>query len=131
MNILSMLCDSLCMDKREVIKFAGTAPHRYKVYNIPKRNSSKSRTIAHPSRELKFIQRLLIRDFGGTLRVHNSAFAYRKGKSIKDNALQHLKSHYLLKMDFQNFFPSITPELFFEVMMGSGILIEPIDKKIL
>ncbi|EBL9411157.1 RNA-directed DNA polymerase, partial [Salmonella enterica] len=34
-----------------------TAPYRYKIYKIAKRNSDKKRTIAHPSKELKFIQR--------------------------------------------------------------------------
>src|SRR5688500_4927991 len=33
--------------------------------------------------------------------------AYRTGKSILDNAKQHAPSRYLLRMDFEDFFPSI------------------------
>lgn len=131
MSILKMLCDSLCMDELELLKFSSTAPYRYKVYQIPKRNSQEMRTIAHPSKELKFIQRLLVAHLAEKLRAHHHSYAYSLGRGIKENALEHAKSSYLLKMDFQNFFPSITPELLFTVMNNRGIKLDEIDGKIL
>lgn len=116
MNIAEILCDTLCISKTDLLKFSATAPHRYKVYDIPKRNGSGHRTIAHPSKELKFIQRLLISSLEPILPISQSAMAYKKGISIKDNALYHLHSKYLLKMDFEGFFPSITPRLFFDAL---------------
>jgi RNA-directed DNA polymerase len=41
------------------------------------------------------------------LNVHAAAAAYREGRSIRQNALAHREGHYLLKMDFADFFPSI------------------------
>lgn len=83
-----------------------TSPLRYKVFTIPKRDGSL-RTVAQPAREVKAIQRWLISDLSSILPVHPSATAYQTGMSIKINAEQHLKNDFLLKMDFQNFFPSI------------------------
>jgi retron-type reverse transcriptase len=70
--------------------------------------------IAHPSRELKEYQRTLTKYLENMLRVSDFAFAYRKGRGIKENAKKHRHSKYLLKMDFENFFNSITPALFFK-----------------
>ena len=83
-----------------------TAPKRYKVYQIDKRRGGK-RTIAHPSKELKTLQRLLLAEKLATLPVHNDAYAYIKGKSIRDNAEQHKGRRFLLKLDFEQFFPSL------------------------
>ena len=121
MNVLKFLCDTLCMDKREIILFSITSPHRYKTYAIPKRNSNKKRIIAHPSKELKFIQRALVSFLEKKLLIHECAFAYKPGIGIKNNAQIHLKTKYLLKMDFENFFPSISPELFFFLLHRSGL----------
>ena len=129
--ILEHLSTSLFIAEHDVISFAVTSPYRYKVYEIPKRNSKKTRTIAHPSKELKFIQRNIAEFLGNILPVHKAAFAYKKGVGIKDNAKQHSDSKYLLKMDFKNFFPSITPSLFFNIAERQGVVFDKKDKLIL
>lgn len=83
-----------------------TAPLRYKVFTIPKRDGSP-RTVAQPAREVKAIQRWLVNDLSSILPVHAAATAYQKGMSIKINAERHARSNFILKMDFKNFFPSI------------------------
>ena len=40
--------------------------------------------------------------------MHNAATAYRKGRSIFDNAKAHVENRFLLRMDMQEFFPSLT-----------------------
>ena len=80
-----------------------TAPIRYKVFYIPKR-SGGLREVAQPAREVKAIQRWLIKRLELLLPLHAAATAYRSGASIRNNALQHVESDYLLKMDFRNFF---------------------------
>ena len=104
----------------DIVTFSNNAPNKYKVYSIPKRTAGL-RTIAHPSKELKFYQRILSNYFQEKLPIHNSAFAYRKGLSIKDNADKHKHNKYLLKMDFENFFNSIDPLLFHEKLLESDI----------
>jgi RNA-directed DNA polymerase len=83
-----------------------TAPIRYKVFYIPKRTGGL-REVAQPAREVKAIQRWLIKRLKPLLPLHDAATAYRSGASIKKNAQRHVESDYLLKMDFRNFFPSI------------------------
>lgn len=83
------------------------APHSYKVYTIPKR-SGERRVIAQPAKETKFIQRWLIQNIFSQLPVHECASAYKDGASIKKNADVHKDNSYLVKLDFKDFFPSIT-----------------------
>lgn len=131
MDVLQHISNALLTKRSEIISFSLTAPYRYKIYKIPKRNSNKKRTIAHPSKELKFIQRIIVGYLSEKLPVHESAYAYKKGSGIKDNAEVHLRTKYLLKMDFENFFPSITPRLFFSKLKSANIEITQDDKIIL
>lgn len=131
MNLTKFLCDKMCISESEVISFSLTSPHRYKVYEIPKRNSNKTRTIAHPAKELKFIQKLIVSYLENKLPVHNCAYAYKLGIGIKNNAQVHLKTKYFLKMDFESFFPSITPALFFDIAKKTGLEISTEDNILL
>ena len=130
MNISQYLCNLLGIDKEELLRFSSTAPHRYKVYSIPKRNGGK-RTIAHPSKELKVLQRLVVTELEKVISPHDAASAYIKGKSIKENAAAHMKNRYLLKMDLENFFNSITPTIFFKTLIKSDIEINREDLSLL
>ncbi|MBJ6598569.1 retron St85 family RNA-directed DNA polymerase [Enterobacter asburiae] len=96
----------------EIREFLLNAPDKYKVFAIPKRKQGY-RIIAQPSRELKNYQRQLEEFI--IFPKHECAMAYRKGISIKNNALSHVNNSYLLKLDLENFFNSITPELFWNV----------------
>jgi len=126
--IVEYLSESLFMTEHEITSFAMTSPHRYKVYEIAKRNSKGTRTIGHPSKELKFIQRCIQKQLSEILPVHETAFAYKNGIGIKHNAEKHSNSKYLLKMDFENFFPSITPLLFFNAAKKHGIIFNKMDR---
>ena len=84
-----------------------TAPLRYKKFYIKKRNGTL-REVAQPAREVKLIQRWLVNQLEQTLPVSHASTAYKKDASIKKNATLHINSRYLLKMDFKDFFPSIT-----------------------
>lgn len=90
----------------ELLRIAASAPVRYKVYSIPKRNGGL-RIIAQPSRELKLLQRFLVDRVLSRYPVHESAAAYVSGKSIADNAMSHVNSSFVVKLDFQDYFHSI------------------------
>jgi RNA-directed DNA polymerase len=89
-----------------VEKIAYQAPHSYRRYTIAKRDGGR-REIFHPRAELKLLQSWISRNIIERLPVHDAALAYRRGLSIRDNALKHCKNNFLLKLDFENFFPSI------------------------
>jgi RNA-directed DNA polymerase len=108
MSIIAQLTVKLDETPDDVYRFLINAPKKYRVYAIPKRKHGH-RIIAQPTKVLKHWQRtfLTIVEF----KTHQNSTAYKKGVSIKDNALFHNQQRYLLKMDFENFFNSITPAL--------------------
>lgn len=93
--------------EHELTVLIATAPSRYKVHYIEKRGGRGRREIAQPTKEIKFLQRMLIKHELATIPIHAAAIAYRPGLSIADHARPHAQGRYLLKLDFKNFFPSI------------------------
>ncbi|WGL99518.1 retron St85 family RNA-directed DNA polymerase [Arsenophonus sp. aPb] len=109
MRIIKQLAQYFAINESKVMLFLVDAPNKYKIYKIPKR-SSGYRIIAQPSKKLKEYQRAFLKLYH--FPIHKAAMAYCEGKSIKDNALSHIHGQYLLKTDFENFFGSITPSVF-------------------
>ena len=100
------LANELLLSPGFIELVARTASYRYKRYEVPKAKGGK-RTIYHPAKELKALQRWLLRNVLGRLPVHAAAAAYLKGKNIADHARQHRQCRFLLRVDFQDFFESI------------------------
>ena len=84
-----------------------TAPLRYKVFSVPKRTGGM-RVLAQPAKEVKRLQYWLKDKLEEHLPIHQSVAAYQRGCSIRKNAEAHSNGRFLLKMDFTDFFPSIT-----------------------
>lgn len=106
MNLVEELSLALGVGTREILGLIATAPRRYKVYPIDKRNGGK-RIIAQPSSELKEAQRFVLKNYLCMMPVHEAAKAYVSDANIYDNAISHARSEYILKLDFKEFFPSI------------------------
>ncbi|MUJ36025.1 retron St85 family RNA-directed DNA polymerase [Aliivibrio fischeri] len=128
MSLIKQLAFSLKKNEDEVIRFLLNAPKKYKVYTIPKRTSGH-RVIAQPSKELKIYQREYLEL--QQLPIHDTAIAYREGISIKENAIAHKDNQYLLKLDLENFFNSISNHLFWEIWESIIPLPLKSDKQIL
>jgi RNA-directed DNA polymerase len=105
--LLDQMSEDMQMPQSLIRGTAKKASFAYKEYTIPKRDGSR-RTIHHPSQQLKSLHRWLLAKIVGYWPVHEAAAAYRVGKGIRENAVVHASSRYLLRMDFANFFPSIT-----------------------
>jgi RNA-directed DNA polymerase len=105
--IIEKMCSELSLPPDYVARLVRTASYQYKQYQISKRTGG-TRTILHPSKRLKALQRWLLANVIAFWPVHPAANAYRKGRTILDNAKVHTKSKYLLRMDLQDFFPSLT-----------------------
>lgn len=107
-KIIQMISDDLGMMNHDVRRLILTAPHRYKTYLIPKRQKGQYREISQPASEIKIIQRYLVSSVLNELPVHESVVSYRRGVGIAENASRHCYNTYILKLDFKNFFPSIS-----------------------
>lgn len=90
----------------------------YTVYNIPKR-SGGYRTIKAPRQDLKELQKIVSDTIYNYLRIepHNSATAFIKGSGVAYNAEYHKLSNNFCKVDFSNFFPSITTRLLMDILL--------------
>ncbi len=105
-RLLKRIGEDFFVSEADIGRIFSRAPHTYKQYTIPKRSGGR-RTIAQPARETKYIQGWLIENLFHSLPVHSCAMAYKKGASIKKNALVHVANPYLVKFDFKDFFHSI------------------------
>ena len=79
----------------------------YTRFEIPKR-SGGVRAIWAPRPMLKKVQRWILREILDRLLVHGSAHGFLAGRSIATNALEHTNSQVLVKMDIENFFPTVS-----------------------
>ena len=104
--LIEKMAVGLGLQPKFIETFAHGASHAYKWYQVPKHNG-EPRDIYHPSQQLKSLQRWLLNYTLPDFPVHPAAMAYQKGKSILKNASVHAASKYLLRMDFEDFFPAI------------------------
>lgn len=125
-ELLRQLSIETGLAESAVRRIISNAPERYKVYRISKKNGGM-RKIAQPARELKLLQRALVELLLSKLPVHPAATAYVKGRSIRDNAELHCHSGPVLKMDFKDFFPSITDRDWAAYCNQTGCLTDPED----
>lgn len=108
-TIIERMSSDLAIMPGHLSTIIRTAPLRYKMFQIPKK-AGGFREVAQPAREVKAIQRWLVRELADLLPVHDTATAYRVGSSIRRNAEFHRHSRFMLKLDFTDFFPSIRRE---------------------
>lgn len=106
-KLLPLLVNETGLSELDIMRIVRNAPARYKTYPIDKRNGGQ-RIISQPAKELKVLQRILIQEILASLPVHPAAMAYREGRSIRNNALAHAGDGPILKVDFKDFFPSIS-----------------------
>ena len=106
-DLLKNLGAGVLLSPEELTKLIKSSPHRYKTYDIPKRNPGEFRTIAQPAKEVKTLQYWVIKNVLKRFAIHSAATGYRTVLNIADNARRHVRGRFLLKLDFENFFPSL------------------------
>jgi RNA-directed DNA polymerase len=106
-------------DKKEIAKILGveykilaynlykiSPEEKYKTFEIKKRNG-KSRKIIAPNSGIKFIQTNLSKILLEIYKAKSSTHGFLKERSIKTNALPHVKKRIVINLDLENFFPAI------------------------
>ena len=122
--ILKRLSAETGVGVEEIRVIMRSASYRYKTYTIPKRAGGR-REISQPTPAVKFIQRWLCRNVFSHFPIHDAAQAYKEGANIAANARIHVKQNYLLKVDFENFFPSIRGDDIRSLVNGEQATFEP------
>jgi RNA-directed DNA polymerase len=107
-ELFQRILENTPFSERELALLVLTAPTRYKDHYIEKRHGRGKRLISQPTAELKLVQRWLVHTEMVGLPIDSHATAYKPGCSIRDHVQPHVHSHFLLKLDFKDFFPSLT-----------------------
>ncbi|MBK8254725.1 MAG: RNA-directed DNA polymerase [Polyangiaceae bacterium] len=79
----------------------------YRRWQIPKRDGSM-RTITAPKLHMKTAQRWALRNVFDKLPVHGAAHGFLAARSIVTNASVHAGADVVVKIDIEEFFPTIT-----------------------
>lgn len=125
-KLIRLLSVQTGLTEQDVERIINRAPDTYKSYTIPKRNGKGDRIISQPAREVKALQRVLIERLR-SLRIHDAAMAYRKGISIRANALKHAQNGPIRKYDFESFFPSIKGSDWEQYCLQNPVFSDPGD----
>ena len=105
LNLVDNVEDSKVI--KEIYAISNNVENNYRVFKIRKRNG-KYRTICEPNSILKHIQRQILDNLLNEVSISEYAKAYKKGISLKDNALVHTNKKLILKLDIEDFFDNIS-----------------------
>jgi hypothetical protein len=78
----------------------------YNRFTIPKKRGGV-RVISSPKKKLRVAQGWLLVEILDKLPVHDAAMAFRPGRSVVDNAKRHAGKPVIIKLDLEDFFPSV------------------------
>ncbi len=76
-------------------------------YRILAKDGGSVRLIEAPKQHLKMLQKRILTEILEKIPVHEAAHGFRKGRSIKTFAEPHVAKRVVLRMDLQDFFPSV------------------------
>lgn len=100
--------------------FVSTRRNAYRQFHIPKK-SGGVRTITAPDGELKDIMLTLAFILSELYIPSPEAMAFVRGRSIVENASQHIGQNYVLNLDLSDFFTSITANMVEHNLVKLGI----------
>lgn len=107
-NSLKQLAD-MTESRYEFLRhiIARQQPEPYKTFRIRKK-SGGFRVIAIPDKHLLNVQQWIYRQILSRAQPSSVSYAFESGKSIRDAASVHCGCRWLIKLDFYNFFGSIS-----------------------
>ncbi|WP_425400219.1 reverse transcriptase family protein [Aeoliella sp.] len=107
-------------DCRNIERTTHREPLRHYRYRLLTKRFGQLRLIESPKPRLKSLQRDLLEEIIGRLPPHSAAHGFRRGRSIKTNAMEHVGRRVVIRMDLEDFFPSITAARVRAVFLGVG-----------
>ena len=125
-NIIKKIASDLCLNEAYVKNIIDRANYFYRDYAILKHDGTK-RFISQAGPELKTLQYWVVSNILSKLPISNSAFAYRRGLSIKNHANYHLGAKHILHVDIKDFFPSICDKHLHSIITENRNLFEDYD----
>lgn len=116
----SALLDYLKVSPAELKKIWWFRHRMYSQFDIAKR-SGKVRTITAPDRRLKIIQSKLASLLDQLYRPRQPVHGFVPARSVKTNAEAHGRRRFVVNLDLQDFFPTITEKRVVGVLRALGV----------
>lgn len=113
------LTDKIHLSKLLLYRLSKYNNKFYKKFYIEKSNGNK-REILCPSKEMKAIQAWILRNILERLNISDHATAFIKNKNISDNVKPHVENRFILRLDIDNFFPSIKFPKIYKIFNSIG-----------
>jgi S1-C subfamily serine protease len=92
----------------------------YRYFSIAK-GSKKVRMISAPDERLKFLQRKLADKLSELYRPRNPVHGFVAKRSVKTNAIAHLRRRFIVNVDLKDFFPTISQKRVEGMLSSLGI----------
>jgi len=112
-------------DRRQLERISPAGPLRHYRYYWKLKRHGKCRLIEAPKYRIREIQRKLLHKILNHIPVHDAAHGFRQGRSARSHAAPHVGRAVVLKMDLEDFFPSIPPARLMRILMHVGFA-EPV-----
>ena len=107
-------------DRRQLERISPQGPLRHYRYHWKLKRHSKCRLIEAPKHRMRELQRMLLNGIFNHIPVHDAAHGFRKQRSVQTHAAPHAGKAIVLKMDLEDFFPSIPPARLLRILMHTG-----------
>ena len=107
-------------DQESLERTARSEKLRHYHYRWIRKRWGGLRLIESPKTRLKQIQRRLLNTCLQHLPVHHAAHGFCKGRSVSSFASGHTGCEVVLRMDLQDFFPSLQPHRLIHLLMLAG-----------
>ena len=102
------VADLLELDWSQLKYITSSRNYAYTVFAIPKNRPGQRRIIQAPHLSVKILQRKLLSILYLVYEPHPAAHGFARGRSIVTNASCHQRKKFVLNVDIEQFFPSIT-----------------------
>lgn len=116
---LEAFADLIRLSENKLKILSNRADHFYRVYQIPKK-AGGSRVISQPSRELKALQSWILRNILDRLNTSPQSKGFEQGESTLHNAAPHIGSNFILNIDFEDFFNTVSANKVFGIFSSLG-----------
>jgi RNA-directed DNA polymerase len=107
-------------DRKQLGRYHSAGPLCHYLYEWRRKRGGSVRLIEAPKSRLKSIQRRVLSEILSKIPVHNAAHGFRPQRSIRTFSEPHIGKTVVLKMDLQDFFPSIPPARLISLLMTAG-----------
>jgi len=116
MNSIDKLVLEVGLSRSVIENYITFTDKHYNTYYLSKKSGGK-RTIDCPGKNLKTIQRWILKKHLNKIEVNKRANGFVIERGIKRNALFHLNKKFILTLDIKDFFTSISQKQVFETLI--------------